>query len=148
MNIYTYTYQGQLTDHIIGGIRKGGGVVVVSVSWLMYLQFHVPKACTCNTQQIDTDRKSCSAWTHTLHSESIDAGVVRRIIEIYNYIFIVHVSTCRIPKLHVHTCMCSIFFFIYYKSFKWHISPTGRMLNLYLILLNLILHLKMWTYIT
>lgn len=25
MNIYTYTYQGQLTDHIIGGIRKGGG---------------------------------------------------------------------------------------------------------------------------
>lgn len=25
MNIYTYTYQGQLTDHIISGIRKGGG---------------------------------------------------------------------------------------------------------------------------
>lgn len=25
MNIYTYTHQGQLTDHIIGGIRKGEG---------------------------------------------------------------------------------------------------------------------------
>lgn len=64
MNIYTYTYQGQLTDHHWRNQKgRGGGVV----SWLMYLQFHVPKACTCNTQQIDTDRKSCSAWTHTLH---------------------------------------------------------------------------------
>lgn len=37
MNIYTYTYQGQLTDHIIGGIRKrergvGVGGVLTHVS--------------------------------------------------------------------------------------------------------------------